>query len=243
MTNCYTEFLTLRSCNCDLCGSWMPSAILEIMQETAGAHSALLGLDRKTMTDMNLAWVLSRVKVQMNRLPCVNERLKITTFPTPQKHLFYPRVHVFEDGRGAVVGEANSLWVLMDIKERKITKSDAVSQLLPSNKELASQIVLPATVRALDGVKQTATLFPQFTDFDVNQHVNNTKYLNWCCNAIGLETMKAKWISSFDINYNAEILAGDEVHTELVLTDDCFSFRGCRETTLSFCISGRLSLR
>ena len=55
--------------------------------------------------------------------------------------------------------------------------------------------------------------------------------------------MKEKWLSSFDINYNAEIVADNEVRTELVLADDRFSFQGFREDTLAFGVSGQLSLR
>ena len=49
MTKLYTETTELRACSCDMLSAWTPSAILSAMQETAGVHSRLLGLDRETM--------------------------------------------------------------------------------------------------------------------------------------------------------------------------------------------------
>ena len=39
MINTYDETFTLRPRDCDLSEQWRPSAILETMQDTAGAHS------------------------------------------------------------------------------------------------------------------------------------------------------------------------------------------------------------
>ena len=73
--NTYVETFVLRSSQCDMYGAWKPSAILECMQESAGVHSALFGLDRAAMNGMGIAWVLSRVKVHMDRVPLVGESI------------------------------------------------------------------------------------------------------------------------------------------------------------------------
>lgn len=236
----YSETQRLRACDCDLFGRWMPSAILVTMQETAGTHSALLGLDRETMNEMGLAWILSRVKVEMKRIPRVNETIRISTYPTPQKHLFYPRIHVFMDEAGNEIGYANSLWVLMDLQTRRITKSEKVSELLPENRDMPVPVGIPATVRALQSETEKAVLFPDYTDFDINQHVNNTKYLNWCCNKIGMARLKECCIQSFDVNYNAEVLPGMQVQTELCVQNDAFTFMGYKDNSVLFGISGQL---
>ena len=46
MVNTYDETFTLRPRDCDLNEKWRPSAILETMQDAAGAHSILLGCGR-----------------------------------------------------------------------------------------------------------------------------------------------------------------------------------------------------
>ena len=51
MMKTYEEELILRTCHCDFQGQWRPSAILESMQEAAGAHSHLLGLGRAALLE------------------------------------------------------------------------------------------------------------------------------------------------------------------------------------------------
>ena len=241
--NSYTETFILRSAQCDMYGAWKPSAILECMQETAGVHSTSFGLDRDTMLNMGVAWVLSRVTVQMNRVPRTGEAITVETYPTPNRHLFYPRTHIFRDGEGSQLGCANSLWVLMDIQERKITQHAQVLARVPNDPALKSPIGLPATVRPLDGEGVTAALQPLFTDYDVNRHVNNTKYLDWCLNALGMETLQNRCIADFTVNYDAEILPGMPVTTELKVQADAFTFRGLDGGKQHFAVKGTLQNR
>ena len=235
--------LLLRTCNCDMYGSWRPSAILEAMQETAGEHSALCGLTTPVMTEMGLAWVVSRVKVQMQRLPKVGETVCIETYPTPNRHMFFPRTHIFRDGEGNVLGSANSLWMLMDIQSRRVTQSSEVIARLPDNSDLKPALGLPATVRRLEAEAEQKVFQPAFTDFDTNLHVNNTKYLDWCLNALGHERLADQCLKSFDVNYDAEILPGTEVRTELKLQENRFSFFGFAGDKQHFAVSGTLEAR
>ena len=124
----YTEAFVLRTPDCDMCGQWRPSAILESMQETAGAHSALCNLDRDSMLSLGVVWVLSRLKVEMLRMPHVGEKITVETYPTPAKHLFFPRSHIFYDADGEKIGCANSLWVLMDINTRALTVRGEIAE-------------------------------------------------------------------------------------------------------------------
>lgn len=243
MVKTYSEKLELRPCSCDMRGAWRPSAILASMQETAGAHSALLGLDRATMDSLGLAWVVSRVKVEFERVPLSGETIQIETYPTTTKHMFYPRSHVFRDASGAEIGRANTLWVLLDFETRRITNSEFVQSKLPDNSDLRMAVGMPASVRALGGEAETTVIVPQFTDLDQNEHVNNTKYLDWCCNALGLEVMGEKCLMRFDVNYDMEIRPGDEVRAELTRQDDAFAFCGFGGDKRHFGVSGKLAPR
>ena len=226
MYKTYTEPLELRACSCDMRGRWKPGAILAAMQETAAVHSARLGLGRAAMDEMNLAWVLTRVKVEFSRLPVCGERLRIETYPTPNRHLFFPRSHVFYDMTGAQIGCANSLWVTMDLTTRRIETSKSVLSRMPDNRDLSPAAGMPASVRALDAEISRGTVAPQFSDLDMNLHVKHTKYMDWCANALGLGILKEQAVTAFDVNYDMEILPGCEISTELTVKDGQFAFLG-----------------
>lgn len=227
MDKVYTEPLELRALSCDMRGVWKPSAILTTMQETASAHSARLGLSRSVMDSLGVAWVLTRVKVEFTQLPRLSERLMIETYPTPNRHLFFPRSHIFRDEAGQQIGCANSLWVTMDLATRRIEKNEYILSRLPDNRDLAPATGMPGTIRALPGCEPVVgSVLPQISELDMNMHVNNTKYMDWCFNALGLEVMKDRAITAFEVSYDMEILPGCAIRTELTMKDDRFVFIG-----------------
>ena len=148
MLKIYQEEMFLRTSMCDALGAWRPDAILECMQETAGARSALLGLGRDVMDRMGVCWILSRVKVEMHRVPHALEKITVETWPMPTRHLFFPRSHVFCDEKGDVIGCANSLWMVMDLESRRVVKNDFVAAHMPDTSDFKSAAGIPATVRA-----------------------------------------------------------------------------------------------
>lgn len=111
---------------------------------------------------------------------------------------------------------------------------------IPDVSDLCSRVGLPATVRPLAGIKNCRTMLPQFTDFDTLHHVNNTKYLDYCCNALGHDVMKQYHVMSFDINYDSEILPDCEMYTELVREEEQFTFCGYSDSGQHFAIAGVL---
>ena len=243
MSSVYTETLELRACSCDMSGAWKPSAILETMQETAGVHSRIFGLSRDVMDAMNIAWVLSRLTVRFDRVPVVGETITVETYPTPNRHMFFPRTHIFRDDTGAQVGCANSLWVLMDLTERKLTRSDEVLAHMPDNTGMAMLPGMPATVKPLSGEPVTGEVIPRYSELDMNRHVNNTKYLDWCVNALGVDVMAENCITAFDVNYDAEILPGSVIRTELTRDGEKFSFCGFDGAKRHFSVGGTLAAR
>ena len=102
---------------------------------------------------------------------------------------------------------------------------------------------MPGTVRPLDGEVKSSVIVPQFTDLDSNGHVNNTKYLDWCLNALGMEIMREKCVTGFEANYDAELRLGDELRTELTMQGDSFAFCGLSGDRRRFSIGGRLGHR
>ena len=239
----YQENIFLRTCDCDVNGQWRPSAVLTAMQELSGTHCALLGCGRDDLLKKGIVWILARSEVQMSRYPNLGETVTVQTFHKPVRLRFFPRYYIFKDAAGEVIGKAGTLWLLMDLKTRQTIPAGDIAALLPDNSDLAAPMALPATVGQLQG-DETVTLYdPVYTDLDVNGHVNNTRYADWLCNALGVENMTAFAPQSLILNYNAEVLPGQ--HVELRLTRQGLAYRlaGFHGDKLAFEIGGQLMER
>ena len=241
--NSYQENILLRTCDCDVNGQWRPSALLTAMQEMSGTHCALLGCGRDDLLKRGVVWVLARSEVQMTRYPNLGETVTAQTFHKPVRLRFFPRYYIFKDSAGDVIGKAGTLWLLMDIHTRQTIPAGDIAALLPDNSELAAPMALPATVGQLQGEETVSLYDPVYTDLDVNGHVNNTRYADWLCNALGTETMKQDAPASLILNYNAEVRPGQR--GELHLTRQGLSYRlaGYHGEKLAFEIGGALTER
>ena len=240
MKESYTEIIELRTCDCNMEAFWRPGSILEIMQETAAAHCEQLEASHEQLDPLGLGWVLSRTAVEMTRLPRYGERVTVETYLLPVRHLFYPRGNVIRDARGTVIGVANSYWVLMDMNTRRMVNSDYVQEHLPVSGERQEPVRLNAAIRPLEGEIRRGTLAPRYSEFDLNGHVNNTHYMDWCCDALGAELLREKQIADFRVYSENELRMGAGVDTELTVQGDRFAFFGFSEGKRCFSAGGVL---
>ena len=243
MVNTYDETFTLRTRDCDLNGKWRPSAILETMQDVAGAHSKLLGCGRDELVKKNIVWVLSRCELHMDRYPAAGEQVTVHTFPTPTRICFFPRYYIFTDARGEMIGKAGTLWLLLDLGTRRMLPPGDVGKLIPENKDLSVPMNLPATVGNLQGEEFVSEYTPVYTDLDVNGHVNNTRYADWLCNALGIELMTQYEPERIILNYNHEVLPGQTVVLRRILKGEQYRLSGKVGDTVAFEIGGTLRPR
>ena len=240
MLKTYTQEFRIASYQTDLTARMKPSAILEIMQEMAGAHAEMLNVGRSRLDPMNLAWVLTRVEVRMERYPRSGEMIQVETFPMPNRRVFFPRYFIFRDSEGKQIGCAGSMWVVLDITTRKMANAAEIVASMPDNSDLNAPMGMPATVEEIAAASQESLRIPVYTDLDVNGHVNNTRYLDWCCNALGIDVMRTHEMRRFAVNYNQEILPGQEVRTVLRYEGNTFSFSGFEGDIRHFDVGGTL---
>lgn len=241
--NVYTQEKLLMTADCDCTGFWRASSILELMQDAAGVHGTMLGFGREALLEHGLVWVISRLEVEMDRYPRFGDKVTVETFPTANRRCFFPRWYVLKDEGGKEIGRAGSLWMLLDFKERKLAPPTLVVPLLPDNSALTPPMPLPSTCRETEGDKQEGLYIPQYADLDLNMHVNNVKYMDLFCNALGVETMQHYCLRRFAVNYAREIRAGQKLRTLLGRDGLECSFSGMEGEERHFDISATLMAR
>ncbi len=243
MMKTYDETIVLRTRDCDMNGKWRVSAILEAMQEAAGAHSMLLGCGRDELLKQHTVWVLSRCELHMERYPVIGEKVTVHTFPMPTRLSFFPRYYIMTDERGEMIGKAGTLWLLLDIETRRMLPPGDIARMIPDNRDLAVPMNLPSTVGMLQGEEFVSEYTPVYTDLDVNGHVNNTRYADWLCNTLGIDTMAEYEPESVILNYNHEVLPNQKVVLHRIMKDDRYRLTGYVDGAAAFDIGGKLRSR
>ena len=243
MMKTYEEHFRLLTRDCDVNGQWRLSAILETMQEAAGAHSYLLGCGRDELLRNHMVWVLSRSELRMERYPRISETVNVSTFPMPTRICFFPRYYIFTDERGEILGKAGTLWLLLDTQTRRMLPPGDVGRMIPDNRDLTVPMSIPATVGQLQGEEFVKEYKPQYTDLDANGHVNNARYADWMCNMLGIDMMQQYEPESVILNYNHEVLPEQNVVLHRILKDRQYRLTGYVNDSIAFDIGGSLRSR
>jgi len=243
----YTEDLKVRTSACDFMDTMKPSSILEAFQEVAGQQCMLAGVGSKNMLRQNRAWVLVQVEAQVQTLPTSGQLLEVSTFPGKVRHSLFPRYSIIRDkASGEALIYGSSIWVVMDMTTRQAIHAEDIANLMEKPEDVeVPQIPMksPSSVRLLDGETEIHEFQALVSDLDVNRHVNNVKYMDWCLNALGEERVKTMQVKQFAVEYTKEIRPASYVTTELCVQDSDFSFFGREGDERHFMVSGRLEPR
>lgn len=210
-----TKTIFLNFSHCDVSGRWKYASILTEMQELGEIHAAELGFSRNSLVQNGMCWVLYMQKLQMEVHPVMGDEVRMITWPAALKGLFFPRYFRFERPDGSLLGEASTAWVLFSLENRKLLRPSALGGAVPANEERESSLGLPGALR-VEGAEAAGARRVQYSDLDVNGHMNNARYAEWVIDLLAADRLTALGLKSLQINYNTEGRLGDEVTLSLL---------------------------
>ena len=66
----------------------------------------------------------------------------------------------------------------------------------------------------------------KYSDIDTNKHMNNTRYIDWACDLIGLEFFEEHYFTSLDIYFKKEIAPNQNVDLYMLQQDQFIYIKG-----------------
>ncbi len=185
------------------------SQVLALLQEAAGEHSAMLGVDKEYLQERELMWALIRYRIEILRLPRAGETVTVQTWPMPTTRTAYPRATVVYDGQGEVLFRGVSLWVLMSASTRAMVLP-AKSGVVVNGCVRGEELSLPGSLLPKELGKREFRL-ARFSDLDINGHVNNCRYMEWVDDLLDADFHSAHYPKEMVICYLSETREGENV--------------------------------
>lgn len=205
----FAQNILLKTSMVDVNGRWQPGSIFRVMQEVSGAHAEGMGLGRQPLMEAGIAWVLTRASLQMDEYPCYGQTITVKTWPGVGRHAFFPRHYTFEvDGRE--IGRSTTLYVLMDIAQRKMALPNRLPGQLPAY-DIPAPLPTPGAIPQLEAEPIVRTHQVRYTDLDFNGHVNNTRYVDWFADCFDWQEHSAMELAEATVHFLHEIRPGEEV--------------------------------
>lgn len=194
----------------DARGEMPVSLAAERMIEAATMHANELGIGYAALTPRGVAWVLSRLVIEMPRVPRINEKYVVTTWIESWNRLFSERCFMFSDEDGRVYGYGRSTWATIDIHTRKVSELTDISR---------DDLTVPSMVCPIAPFGKHRPVTPsateevtfRYSDLDFNRHVNSVRYIEHILDLWSPRHYDIFRPQRFEIAYSHECKAGDKV--------------------------------
>ncbi|KAI8565562.1 hypothetical protein RHMOL_Rhmol03G0269900 [Rhododendron molle] len=191
--------------------------LMNHLQETALNHVKTAGLlgdgfgSTPEMCKKNLIWVVTKMQVLVDRYPTWGDVVQVDTWVDASGKNGMRRDWLVRDCKtGDILTRASSVWVMMNKKTRRLSKiPDEVRQEIGPY-FVDSPPVLDDDSRKLPKLdEQTADyvrsgLTPKWSDLDVNQHVNNVKYIGWILESAPQPIVESHELCGMTLEYRRE---------------------------------------
>ncbi len=176
---------------------------------TAGRNADENGFGILELQSGNYTWVLSRLVIDMERMPTEEDTISIETWVEKVGTVFTTRNFHLTDGTGKTIGYAASTWAVIDMKTRRSVPLDTLSVMKSFIVPEGTPIGDPNRIPNAKG-EAVNTFTVKYSDIDVNEHANTLHYVRWISDCFSLDFYKKHFIRRFEINFLQELTFGDE---------------------------------
>lgn len=187
------------------------SSVFNFMQVAAGLNANQLGFGYDQLSPKEYFWILSRVILDWHGNVSFDEEIILETWPKSVEKLFATRDFRFYSGKGDCIGKATTAWLMMDASTGRPVMLNSnmfnlpVYNIPPAIDELPGKIPEPASVEFSSQRKAV------YSDIDVNQHVNNARYIEYIFDALPVHEFTALKHCRVQINYLKEVKLGETI--------------------------------
>ncbi len=214
--------LTADQCNPqqEMPMSLLVSKIIDI----ATLHANAWGVGYDRLVRDNQGWVLTRLTVEMRRMPRVNEHYSLSTWIEEYNRHFSVRHMEIADEQGTVLGYASTIWCVIDFTTRvsvDITKLEYISRNALPTKQCPI-----APQRRMTNITPTRTATHEFTytDCDINSHVNTVRYVELLLNQFDLDFHRGFFAHRLEMSFVKEC----RYHNQAIVVIDDNAMNDCR---------------
>lgn len=200
----------------DLTGRLNVGKLGDILMLVSNDQSNDLGVSLQNMKKAGLGWVVTQHVLTVDRMPRVGEELTITTQATSYNRYFCYRDFFVQDQSGKQVAKMHSVFVMMDLKQRKMVR--LVDEFInPYSADYTTKIErLPQPQMQGEVTEHNERTYRvRYTDIDINRHVNNIHYIDWMVDALDKDFLSQHDLVSLNIVYKKEVAYGDTIHSQV----------------------------
>ena len=189
-----------------------PAGVLAILQEGATQAACQFHASGPEMRkNHNALWMVTRMWYHLDRPLMWGDQVTLRTWHRGGRGAaMYRDFDLFVGGKS--VGEAVSVWVLVDEESRKLLHLSDVGEIVATDGGELCKSKKLLGLRVPENMTLVERRKFHYSDIDCNGHVNNVRYADLAADAAGLEErLGSRFVSSLQIGYIKECMAGESI--------------------------------
>ena len=173
------------------------------------------------MSKINGYWILSNLRIEIDKLPQWNDEITVKTWPSGHTRLIATREFVGKDQNEYELFRASSQWMILDKKSDRPKNLSRLDLDLPKTESKVLQEELKR-LEPLDEYSEVDRVTVPYSSIDLNGHVNNTEYVRWGIDALRKVFKFDGNVRSMQATYLSQVFEADELDLLLSRNDNHF---------------------
>ncbi len=211
MKEFFEETKLIRAYDVDFKNCLKINSTFNFLQDTASVHADQLKVGYQDLIELDLTWVLSWAKLEINEYPKFGDEIKIKTWPKSRYKFYSLRDFVFYDGNNQIICNATTAWLPINIKSKRITDLKKISIEIPYQHDVHAIEEYPGKINHETAGEILFTKKVKYSDIDLNQHLNNSKYIELVLDCYSKEHHQDSSIESLAATFISESTYDDEL--------------------------------
>ncbi|KAJ8773443.1 hypothetical protein K2173_004273 [Erythroxylum novogranatense] len=213
----YSQKLRIRSFEIDRDHKLSLEALMGYLQDTALNHARTMGIVEDgfgstiEMVKNDLIWVISTMHILVDRYPTWADDVQLHTWIYAEGKNGMGRDWLIRDDRtGDILVRATSVFLIINKKTRKLSKfRDEIREACAPFFSSRDPIIEKDSIKIPQFNDDTEVhirsgLRPGWNDLDINEHVNNIKYIDWILEGTPGSFMEHNEVSAMTLEYRKE---------------------------------------
>ncbi len=211
MDSLYRTTFTVPPHEIDFSNRLKISALFNAIQTTAADHAEGLDLGYKALHPAGLFWVLSWVRLEIERLTRDQVSITAETWPHRRYRIFSLRDFLFLDEQEQVYARARSAWLLINANSRRVTSLDNLPHPVHYLEERSALESMPDKIHTMSDGELLLEKEIRYSDLDLNQHTNNARYVEFMLDGYSEEFHRRHRMQSLTFFFRSESRCGDRL--------------------------------
>jgi acyl-ACP thioesterase len=214
MENLHTDYYDITSYHAGFTQQLTPVSLFCFLQESALRHANSREFGWLHLAERSEFWVLAKMHVRINRMPNWTAKIRLETWgKEPELLTAFRDFELFDADNQSIILATSSWHILNRDTHRPTTLTHFADDFPIVERHAVEEKPQKIQIPAIDAVKsETYAVLP--SDIDMNQHVNNTKYVQWAMDCIPFAFQKQYALREIEVNFLSQARSGENYFVE-----------------------------